>query len=314
MSLTCSYNNNINKKRLDSYSMLICTKYFEKETDFVNLVCVNSKFKETTEKLRYNPISIKSLKLFPKMQTQYLYSQEDETIKGVENREIWYQVNYDQYLNFRENNIKCHYVVYTKEDSEEYDDEILDGVNMIGNQCFSYNLSLKRITIPSTVKSLGKECFGNCDSLESVTLPSSLQSLNDDCFICCFSLTSITLPSALTSLGNRCFYNCQSLVSIDLPSSLQSINDECFHYCWKLKSVNLPVSLTSLGNCCFGHCGSLETINLPTNLQLIGNDCFLYCQALQSISLLPAVTSLGIGCFCGCQLLKGIISAPTNCF
>ncbi|KAL7720404.1 Leucine rich repeat protein bspa family [Entamoeba marina] len=179
-------NNPTAKVKLDSYSILICSKYFKEETDFVNLVCVCKKFKETTEKLRFNPISVNSLKLFPKIQTQLLYTEDDTMIEGIDNYEILYEVSYDQYLNFRQNNIKCHYVVYTKENSQQFGDNVLVGVNMLGDKCFSYHSSLLKINIPSTIISLGRKCFGYHRSLQSITLPSSLKSLNDECFIGCF--------------------------------------------------------------------------------------------------------------------------------
>ncbi|KAL7717251.1 Leucine rich repeat containing protein BspA family protein [Entamoeba marina] len=85
-------------KQLDLYSMLVVSKYFETPQDYINIVCVNSKFKETTKKLRFNPISITSLKLFPKIQTQYLYGENDVKIEGINNYEIWYGVDPVEYI------------------------------------------------------------------------------------------------------------------------------------------------------------------------------------------------------------------------
>ncbi|KAL7712297.1 Leucine rich repeat containing protein BspA family protein [Entamoeba marina] len=101
----------MNNKQLDSYSLLITSKYFKTPQDYINIICVNSKFKETTEKLRFNPIPIESLKLFPKIQTQYLYSENDVKIDGIDNYEIWYKVTYDQYLEFKKDNVEYHDVV-----------------------------------------------------------------------------------------------------------------------------------------------------------------------------------------------------------
>ncbi|KAL7712155.1 F-box and FNIP repeat-containing protein [Entamoeba marina] len=88
-------------KQLDSYSLLICSKYFKTTNDFINVMCVCKKFKETTEKLRFNPISITSLKLFPMIQTQYLYIPIDKIIEGIDNYEIWYTIDYEQYLKYK---------------------------------------------------------------------------------------------------------------------------------------------------------------------------------------------------------------------
>ncbi|KAL7721461.1 Leucine rich repeat containing protein BspA family protein [Entamoeba marina] len=103
----------MNNKQLDSYSVLIVSKYLLSSHDYINVICVCKKFQETTEKLRFNPIPIPSLKLFPKIQTQHIYNENDSKIEGIDNYEIWYKITYDQYLQFKKNNIKCyHYCPY----------------------------------------------------------------------------------------------------------------------------------------------------------------------------------------------------------
>ncbi|KAL7720462.1 Leucine rich repeat containing protein BspA family protein [Entamoeba marina] len=258
----------VTNKVIDSYSALIVAKYFKLQKDYINFICVNSKFKETTEKLRFNPIPIESIKLFPKIQTQYLYNEGDKKIKGINNYEIWYTVSYDQYLNLKENNTIFHNVVYTKENRLNYGDKIPSGVTMIGFQCFGCKSifgiggvsDVKRIIIPSTIQSIGYKCFSYCPTLKSINLPSSLTSLGDECFYYCSSLTSINLPSTINSISNGCFFNCNSLKSIILPSKLTSLGSYCFSNCRSLTSINLPSSITSFGEGCFNGCSQLKGV------------------------------------------------------
>ncbi|KAL7718589.1 Leucine rich repeat protein bspa family [Entamoeba marina] len=269
-------NSTTNYKKLDSYSVLICSKYLKSKQDFINLVCVNSKFKETTEKLRFNPIPIKSLKLFPKIQTQYLYNNWDKKIKGIDKYEIWHEIVYDRYLQFKKENIvKCHYLEYTYENRMKYGDNIPAEVNIFGNFCFGgeYEMNqnpstIKEITIPSTIKSLGVACFNSCISLQSIILPSSLTSIDIGCFESCSSLTSIIIPLLLKSLSARCFSGCYQLKSINLPSTLEKIDSYCFEYCSSLTSINLPSTLTTFAQYSFTGCDQLKgKINVP-------NECF----------------------------------------
>ncbi|KAL7711469.1 Leucine rich repeat protein bspa family [Entamoeba marina] len=247
----------MNNDQLDSYSILICSKYLKSPQDFINLMCVNSKFKETTKKLRFNPIQITSLKLFPNIQTQYLYERDDIMIKGIDNYEILYYVDYDQYLKYKQDNIKCHHIIYTNR--EKYDNKIPDGVTILSQHCFGRTSiwrndasDIKEITIPSTIKSLSNMCFWDCTSLQSVKLPSTLISLGDSCFSNCSALTSINLPVSLKSIGKKCFYCCSSLTSIDLPSTLTTFGEGCFFGCPSLKSIlNIP-----------GHCFNDPYANL----------------------------------------------------
>ncbi|KAL7712160.1 Leucine rich repeat containing protein BspA family protein [Entamoeba marina] len=251
-----SQRTNIKFKQLDSYSMLIASKYLQSKNDFVNVICVCKKFKETTEKLRFNPISVTSLKLFPKIQTQYLYKENDVKIIEIEKYEIWYKVDYDEYLKNRSKRYKFHYINYTK--------------NFFSNK---YN-------IPYIVTHLGEEFFINCFELQSINLPSTIQSLGIKCFQSCISLQSINLPFAITSLGCGCFSYCTSLKSINIPSSLQSISNECFYYCSSLTTIDLPSSITSLGEECFKNCFGLKEIKNLRNIK-IGEKCFEGCFQFQ---------------------------------
>ncbi|KAL7715603.1 Leucine rich repeat containing protein BspA family protein [Entamoeba marina] len=255
---------NNNTKQLDSYSMLIVSKYFKSENDFINTMCVCKKFKETTEKLRFNPIPITSLKLFPKIQTQHLYTNDDVFIEGIDSYEIIYCIDYEQYLNLKQDNIKCHHVIYSLKNISKFGNEIPDKVTMLGDNCFDYRSSLTSINLPTSLTSLGKECFSSCSSLQSINLPSSLQSLSDCCFLSCDSLTSITLPSSITSLGYACFSGCLKLSSINLPFTLTSISKICFCYCFSLTTITIPTTLTTFGIGCFYGCHELRNnISLP---------------------------------------------------
>ncbi|KAL7720412.1 Leucine rich repeat protein [Entamoeba marina] len=269
------------RKKLDSYSALICSKYFESSQDFINIICVNSKFKETTEKLRFNPIPIASTKLFPKIQTQHLYSKQDEIVKGIKRREIWYCVNYDKYLNYKTNhkNVKCHNVVYTRNNRQQFGIIIPINVTLLDDECFQL-CSITSINLPSTISSLSDYCFYYCESLELIDLPTCLTSIGEKCFMNCSSLKAINLQSPLQKLSNCCFYNCTSLTSINLPSTLQSLGNNCFKNCTSLTSINLSSALTSLGVCCFYNCVSLISINGVDALK-IGKNCFKKCVKLK---------------------------------
>ncbi|KAL7714758.1 Leucine rich repeat containing protein BspA family protein [Entamoeba marina] len=292
----------MNTTQLDSYSMLIVSKYFITERDYINLICVCKKFKETTEKLRYNPIPITSLKLFPKMQTQYLYDESDTKIEGIDKYEIWYNVDYDQYLKFNEDNIKCRQITFTYKNVSKYGNEIPVGVNILGDSCYEWG-DLESITIPTTITLIEKNCFNCCADLERVILPSTLKHISTFCFYQCFSLTSITIPSSVTSIGVESFGYCLLLEKIEIPDSVQIINSSCFDCCAKLQSIKLSTTLIELQNNVFEECGRLSSIELPKSLTSIGNFCFKNCISLNKVIGIDNVI-IGKNCFDGCYLLN----------
>ncbi|KAL7713800.1 Leucine rich repeat protein bspa family [Entamoeba marina] len=247
---------NDNFTQLDSYSMLICSKYFKKFKDFVNLICVNSKFKETTEKLRFNPIPITSMKLFPKIQTQYLYSCRDTKIDGIDNYKIVYKVDYKEYLNIKDKfQIKCLHIEYTKNNIKEYGNDIPFEVNILGDYLFDSNQT--KIIIPSHVTQINHSCFCHCKNLSNIILPNTLTELSAWCFATC-PFTSINIPQSIQFINNNCFNSCNNLSLIDIPNSVTSIQNHCFHLCTNLCSVTLPTTLTILQHSIFNRCSSLK--------------------------------------------------------
>ncbi|KAL7712942.1 Leucine rich repeat containing protein BspA family protein [Entamoeba marina] len=302
-----------NTKQLDSYSMLIVSKYFKKPQDYINIICVCKKFKETTEKLRFNPIPITSLKLFPKIQTQYLYSKKNKWIKGIKLHEICYEIDYKQYLRYKENNVKCYHVNYTKQNRENSKNYLIPkGVNILGHSCFNC-CNLKQITIPNYITSIKPNCFWSCQALEDVVLSSGLTSIAKYCFSYCESLTSISVPQSIQSMQDSCFYNCSSLQTINIPDSVTSIDNFSFSSCTSLQSIALSSSLQTLPYGLFNNCFSLTKIEIPPKLTSIGGICFSNCYNLISVTFPTSIVSFGYKCFQNCKCCQSILNLPDVC-
>ncbi|KAL7720469.1 hypothetical protein QTN25_002236 [Entamoeba marina] len=268
-----------------------------------NLICVCKKFQETTEKLRFNPILITLLKLFSKIQTQYLYSKTNTKIDRIENYEIIYEVTCDKYLKFKEENYKYHNVLYTEYNKTKYGDIIPNEVNILNDYCFENCSSLETIELPSTIKKLRESCFSYYSSLKSINIPSTIKILCYKCFYLCTSLQSVDLPLSLTTLIAYCFDDCKSLTSVNLPSMLQSLNDGIFFNCNNLLLINLSRSLEKIRKGCFKNCSSLTSINLTPKLMSIEEKGFKNCSNLQSINDIKEM-KIGKECFSGCDKLE----------
>ncbi|KAL7714050.1 Leucine rich repeat containing protein BspA family protein [Entamoeba marina] len=324
-----------NKNTLDTYSLLIVSKYFKKEQDYINVICVCKKFKETTEKLRYNPIPITSLKLFPKIQTQYLYYEYEKMIDGIDNYEIWYEVDYSKYLDYEHDNIKCRYVKFTSKNKQEYGPYIPEGVTMLAEYGFtgSFDRSPDTVTIPNYVTSIGKGCFFGCSELKSIQLPNNLTILNDSCFSDCCSLKTINIESKIQSIGNDCFNNCSQLQTITIPSSVTKIGIDCFVKCESLTNLqlntntnifsfrvsyhdsilykqhgidctNVILTRNDVRNCKSELNTKQNKINykIPNGINHIHSNAFsFYDKSIQTIEIPTTVTSLGGNCFEFCK-------------
>lgn len=58
------------------------------------------------------------------------------------------------------------------------------------------NESIKKITIPESVKSIEEGAFGYCENLESVDGCDGIESISSYAFSDCYKLSSITLPGS----------------------------------------------------------------------------------------------------------------------
>ncbi|ELP86983.1 leucine rich repeat containing protein BspA family protein, partial [Entamoeba invadens IP1] len=65
--------------QLDSYSLLIVSRFLMSAQDYINVISVCHKFGETLDKLHYNPLPITFVtsRLFPNIETQHLYTKSD---------------------------------------------------------------------------------------------------------------------------------------------------------------------------------------------------------------------------------------------
>ncbi|KAL7717441.1 Leucine rich repeat containing protein BspA family protein [Entamoeba marina] len=214
----CKFSYSSNK--LDRYSMLIVANYLYKPRDYINLVCVCKNFMCIPQLFHYNPIRIKSLSLFPNIQTQHLYTKKD-VLLPVNQYVVCYETSYDKAMkapsNFHFINIK-----YTKYDKKNY-----------GN--FSHTSFGETIQFPTSLIHIEPCCFLGCVSLTKITFPPFLKSISDDCFGNCYNLKEID-ASSVFHFGN-CFTNCTSLSSVTVSSNLTTVSPKWLSGCKSLQKI-----------------------------------------------------------------------------
>lgn len=197
--------------------------------------------------------------------------------------------------------------------------ELGTGANL-GNYAFSYCMSLKTITIPSSVTNIKTYAFVNCFSLLSITIPDGVTSIESSTFYACYSLLSITIPNGVMSIGNSAFSQCYSLSSLTIPNSVTSIGGNVFSSCTSLPSLTIPNSVTSIGTSAFISCSSLSSLTIPDGITNIEANAFSSCYSLSSLTIPNSVTSIGNSAFTQCSSLSSltipnsVTSIGTNAF
>ena len=122
----------------------------------------------------------------------------------------------------------------------------IEGYNVkIGLGAFSYNQTIKSVTIPETVFEIGPAAFFGCKNLEKVIFVDEPNIyfrlvIENGAFCYCTSLKEITLPTYLISVGSRhnngniyyeyngstrVFEGCSSLQRINITGELTEISE-----------------------------------------------------------------------------------------
>ena len=132
-----------------------------------------------------------------------------------------------------------------------------DGVNSIGESCFSNCTNLKTIKIANTVKSIGKQAFLGCGEIESLILPDLITTIDEGTFWGMKKLKSIIIPEGVIIIKKMAFEGCESLTELIFPESIRIIEKFAYTNCTGITSISIPKNVTSIGEGAFRDCVNL---------------------------------------------------------
>lgn len=203
-------------------------------------------------------------------------------------------------------------VTITSYDGEDEEVEIPSEINgykvtTIGESAFKRNENIKKITLPSTIKTLQAYSFASCFNLEEIILNEGLEKIDRSAFSYCEKMTSIQLPESLEYIGYYAFADCKGLEEITIPSKVKAILLKTFIDCENLKVANLPEGLNKIEEYAFSDCISLNKINLPEGLSEIGKNTFQYTDSLEKIIIPGSVKKIPSSLFYRSKGIKEVI-------
>lgn len=182
---------------------------------------------------------------------------------------------------------------------------IPEGVMSIGYDAFKGMTGLKRLYIPSTVKTISN-AFEGCTSLTEISVDEEnpvydsrnncngiVKTENNELVLGCISTI---IPSDVVSIGGYAYRNL-GITSIFIPASVQKLYSSGFYGC-ALNSIKVDSGNTFLDS--RDNCNAI--VETATNTLLLG------CHK----TVIPTtVTTIGSGAFAGCNLLTSI-NIPDN--
>lgn len=222
-----------------------------------------------------------------------------ETITVDEDNESYTSVNGVLY-----NKDKTRLLAYPK---KKWADGIVipEGVESLGYAVFSDydDDSVKRISLPSTLKELDLNCFEYFEA-ESFKLPEGLESIPFYAFHGASSADSTLVIPSTVSYIEGCSFSESGFKNIILPEGIDKIKDSTFAES-ALENITIPGAVTEIGSYAFAGTKSLKSIELPENLTNIEMRAF--CNSgLTSITIRSNVSVLEEMVFAYCENLRSV--------
>ena len=117
---------------------------------------------------------------------------------------------------------------------------ISDHVTFIDYECFQWNTLLKEVKLPKNLQNVGDSVFCRCLSLKQISLPTSLTVIGKNMFDNA-GLESIVLHEGITTIASWAFGG-SKLKEVTFPTTLTTLESGAFSGCDNLKKI------TFLGN------------------------------------------------------------------
>lgn len=158
-----------------------------------------------------------------------------------------------------------------------------EGVESMGSWTFIGSQNLRKILLPSTLKSIGYQTF-ECTGIESCVIPDGC-AMSYGIFDDCNSLTYAKLPSDMTEIPDGTFSGCSSLAQFEMPAGVTKIGHSAFEST-ALETFAFPDAVSVIDEEVLMNCKNLKEIRLPANATTIGRQAFYNCTSLER-TILP---------------------------
>jgi hypothetical protein len=208
----------------------------------------------------------------------------------------------------------------------------------IGNNAFSGNLGIQKVTMSGGIdkegkvfgiRTIGDRAFFACHDLANVEIASTTDSIGKYAFTDCVALSSIKVADSnqrYKVIDNALYYYTAGIgtgeyklvqfpladkateykVPDAISSTLTEIEDGAFWGSPALETITIPATVKEIGNNAFTECKKLKNISLPAGLKSIGEEAFKGDTTLAEVTLPAGITTIQPGTFQYCESLKKV--------
>lgn len=176
------------------------------------------------------------------------------------------------------------YVYGTRSSSFDAGEELVLRSGVKGIFGYAFNVrTVKKVTIPNSVKWIAKYAFYNC-KLQEFDLGSGVQRIGERAFASNSTLKTIVVPANVTEVESDAFTWTKNVESVTVASANTQFGEYVFSYCGedlpsdKTLQVSLPSNMTSIPIGMFYRSGIGDDFVIPASVTRLEKSCFYKCR------------------------------------
>ena len=128
-----------------------------------------------------------------------------------------------------------------------------EGITDIEDYFFNVSHNLKKVTLPSTLKTIGNFAFDCAFVLEDVVIPDSVEEMGSWVFGNCKKLKNIRIPTGISQIPYLGFYS-NSVEYLYIPKNIEYIDSLAFSSCYNLHVIEFEDELPEIHEKAFDTC------------------------------------------------------------
>ena len=195
-----------------------------------------------------------------------------------------------------------------------------NGFIVVNDVLFQYCGDEESLTVPSDIKRISTSAFSFNMTLKYLTIGEGVESLADGAFSGAFALKSVTIPKSLTAIGDGNFSQCIMLdeISVDAENpEYKDVDGVLFDKSGKkliafpigktVESYDIPDGVEEIG---FGAFNSSGAEWIAGIIALIDPDCA--DRGIKSISIPKSIKKIDVAAFLACDKLTDVYFSGTE--
>lgn len=191
--------------------------------------------------------------------------------------------------------------------------------NTLNPETFYNCISLREITIPSTVVKFAAESpgydyqgtFGNCSNLERIIIEDGDRLLTNSQGSKLFEGVNVKKLYWGREISDASFRDCKTLVDLTFGPKVRTIPSSCFQGCDGLTEVFIPDGVTDTGTSTFNNCANLKNLYVGNGVQML---CSIVgsCGKFENLYIGNGLRRIEYVSFLNCNSLKMICTTSSQ--